>query len=124
MTNVTEKFLLNSTNSEKTELILIGEHISDKDIPTIISFLQKNPSIITVNLRNNAIGPEGARDFAANNTTATTVNLSFNHIGDRELATLLLRILQLLQLICVVMGLGQRELAILLLTTLRLLRLI
>jgi Ran GTPase-activating protein (RanGAP) involved in mRNA processing and transport len=65
---------LNSLDLAKKELI-------DDDIIDIIRFLDGHPNIKTVNLADNRIGSEGAKEFAEHNKTATSVNLTGNEIG-------------------------------------------
>ena len=74
-------------------LNLQGQRINDATVIQLIDFLRQNPSltITTLNLQNNFISDEGARELAAflwNNASLQMLNLRDNTIGDSGAQTL------------------------------------
>ncbi|HHU0114210.1 TPA: hypothetical protein ACT9LX_002924, partial [Legionella pneumophila] len=69
-------------DKEKLELNLSNQKLNAQDIKElIVPFLNTNPEIKSLNLRNNNIGDEGAKALAANQSLST-LNLRANNIGD------------------------------------------
>jgi len=65
------------------KLNLSKQGLTDADIADVLAVLNKNPHIKNVNLSDNEIKAQGAKEFAQGNKSAIQVNLNDNQIRDQ-----------------------------------------
>jgi len=70
-------------NMHGNKLNLSGRKLESKDVDAVIAMLQHFPQITEVDLSDNNLGAQGAKDFARKNRSAKTVDLSENGLGDQ-----------------------------------------